>query len=292
MLKDAIGGIRDEAVALSEQGIWIALTGLIILLTDKVMKSSVANWALVAQFSDWLFNRGLRSGLPVSHVVFSAIFMILIIIAAVLRYSLLGWFSILSDFPTDPDYGLNSITWVEVLFAFCVANREMVFDLITYGIRMILDALELVFVKTPWIVIASLIVLLTRLTAGIRTAIWLASFLAYMGLLGFWEKAMTTLALLGKATCLSVLIGIPVGMFCACRPRIYSFIQLFMDFMQTMPAFVFMMPVIAFFGSDKPAALVSTLIFGGTPVVRLTVLCLRGVPDSVREAAVSFGANK
>lgn len=110
MLKDAIGGIRDEAVALSEQGIWIALTGLIILLTDKVMKSSVANWALVAQFSDWLFNRGLRSGLPVSHVVFSAIFMILIIIAAVLRYSLLGWFSILSDFPTDPDYGLNSIT--------------------------------------------------------------------------------------------------------------------------------------------------------------------------------------
>ena len=139
MLKDAIGGIRDEAVALSEQGIWIALTGLIILLTDKVMKSSVANWALVAQFSDWLFNRGLRSGLPVSHVVFSAIFMILIIIAAVLRYSLLGWFSILSDFPTDPDYGLNSITWVEVLFAFCVANREMVFDLITYGIRMILD---------------------------------------------------------------------------------------------------------------------------------------------------------
>ena len=56
-----------------------------------------------------------------------------------LTLSLLGWFSILSDFPTDPDYGLNSITWVEVLFAFCVANREMVFDLITYGIRMILD---------------------------------------------------------------------------------------------------------------------------------------------------------
>lgn len=157
---------------------------------------------------------------------------------------------------------------------------------------MILDALELVFVKTPWIVIASLIVLLTRLTAGIRTAIWLASFLAYMGLLGFWEKAMTTLALLGAAACLSVLIGIPVGRFCACRPRIYSFIQLIMDFMQTMPAFVFMIPVIAFFGSDKPAALVSTLIFGGTPVVRLTVLCLRGVPDGVREAAVSFGANK
>ena len=113
-----------------------------------------------------------------------------------------------------------------------------------------------------------------------------------MGLLGFWEKATTTLALLGTAACLSILIGIPLGMFCTRRPRFYSFIQPIMDFMQTMPAFVFMIPVIAFFGTGKPAAVVTTMIFGGTPVVRLTVLGLRGVPDSVREAAISFGANK
>jgi glycine betaine/proline transport system permease protein len=291
-LEDAIGGIRDEAIVLSEQGIWIALTGLIILVIVKAVQSTVANWTLEARFSDWLSNRSLRSGLPVSHVVFSAIFMVLIVIAAVLHYSLPGRFSVLSDFPTDPDYRLNSIAWVEAFFAFCVANGEVMFDFVTYGIRMILDALELVFVKTPWIVIASLIVLLTWLTAGIRTAIWSTSFLAYMGLLGFWEKAMTTLALLGTAACLSILIGIPLGMFCARRPRFYSFIQPIMDFMQTMPAFVFMIPVIAFFGTGKPAAVVTTMIFGGTPVVRLTVLGLRGVPDSVREAAISFGANK
>ena len=291
-LEDAIGGIRDEAIVLSEQGIWIALTGLIILVIVKAVQSTVANWTLEARFSDWLSNRSLRSGLPVSHVVFSAIFMVLIVIAAVLHYSLPGRFSVLSDFPTDPDYRLNSIAWVEAFFAFCVANGEVMFDFVTYGIRMILDALKLVFVKTPWIVIASLIVLLTWLTAGIRTAIWSTSFLAYMGLLGFWEKAMTTLALLGTAACLSILIGIPLGMFCAHRPRFYSFIQPIMDFMQTMPAFVFMIPVIAFFGTGKPAAVVTTMIFGGTPVVRLTVLGLRGVPDSVREAAISFGANK
>jgi len=291
-LEDAIGGILDEAIVLSEQGIWIALTGLIILVIVKAVQSTVANWALEARFSDWLSNRSLRSGLPLSHVVFSAIFMVLIVIAAVLHYSLPGRFSVLSDFPTDPDYRLNSIAWVEAFFAFCVANGEVMFDFVTYGIRMILDALELVFVKTPWIVIASLIVLLTWLTAGIRTAIWSTSFLAYMGLLGFWEKAMTTLALLGTAACLSILIGIPLGMFCARRPRFYSFIQPIMDFMQTMPAFVFMIPVIAFFGTGKPAAVVTTMIFGGTPVVRLTVLGLRGVPDSVREAAISFGANK
>ncbi|WP_375589200.1 ABC transporter permease subunit [Hoeflea alexandrii] len=291
-LEAAIGGIRDEAAALSEQGVTIALGGLALLIAIKAVQATVANWALEARFSEWLSNPGIRSGLPVSNIVASAVFMALIAVAAMVHYSFPGRFGLLTEFPTDPDYRLVSIDWVEAFFAFCVANGEVLFDFITYCIRLVLDALELVFVSTPWIVIASLIVLLTWLTAGIRTAIWSAAFLSYMGLLGFWDKAMTTLALLGTAACLSILIGIPLGMFCARRPRFYSFIQPIMDFMQTMPAFVFMIPVIAFFGTGKPAAVVTTMIFGGTPVVRLTVLGLRGVPDSVREAAISFGANK
>lgn len=291
-LQAAIGGIRAEAEVLAGQGLWIALSGLAILIAGKAAQATVANWALETRFSDWLSDRTIRSGLPVPQIVFNAVFMVLIVLAAMLHYSLPGRFTLLSDFPTNPDYRLNSIAWVEAFFAYAVTNGEALFDLITYGIRMILDALELVFVSTPWIVIASLIVLLTWLTAGVRTAIWSTAFLSYMGLLGFWEKAMTTLALLGTAACLSILIGIPLGMFCARRPRFYSFIQPIMDFMQTMPAFVFMIPVIAFFGTGKPAAVVTTMIFGGTPVVRLTVLGLRGVPESVREAAISFGANK
>jgi glycine betaine/proline transport system permease protein len=216
----------------------------------------------------------------------------LIAMAAMIHYSFPGQFTLLSEFPTDPDYRLESISAVEAFFAFCVANGEALFDFITYGIRLLLDTLELIFVSTPWIVIASLIILLTWLTAGVRAAVWSGAFLSYMGLLGFWEKAMTTLALLGTAACLSIVIGIPLGMFCARRHRFYAFIQPIMDFMQTMPAFVFMIPVIAFFGTGKPAAVVTTMIFGGTPVVRLTVLGLRGVPDSVREAAISFGATK
>ena len=199
---------------------------------------------------------------------------------------------ILNSFPTDPAYRLTSIKWVEAFFNFATVNGDALFDIITYGIRLLLDALEVVFVKTPWIVIIAFITLLTWLTAGFRMAIYSAAFLSYMGLLGFWEKAMTTLALLGTAACLSIAIGIPLGMYCARRPRVYSFIQPIMDFMQTMPAFVFMIPVIAFFGTGKPAAVVTTMIFGGTPVVRLTVLGLRGVPEHVREAAISFGANK
>ena len=291
-LEANIGGIRVEAEAIAATGPTVALTGLIILILVKIAQSIMANTALEARFSDWMSDRSVRFGLPVTHIVLSAIFMALIAFAAMMHYSFPGRFSLLSDFPTDPDIRLGSIDRVEAFFNWAVLNGEVLFDAITYLIRMVLDALEIIFVSTPWIVIASLIVLLTWLTAGVRMAIYSSAFLAYMGLLGFWEKAMTTLALLGTAACLSILIGIPLGMFAARRPRFYKTIQPIMDFMQTMPAFVFMIPVIAFFGTGKPAAVVTTMIFGGTPVVRLTVLGLRGVPESVREAAISFGATK
>lgn len=291
-LEANIGGIREEAAALAAQGPWIVLTGIILLVLAKAAQATVANWALEGRFSDWLSDRSIRSGLPMEQIAFSAVFMILIVSTAMVHYSFPGRFSLLSAFPTDPDIRLTSIAWVEDFIAFCVRNSETFFEWLTFGIRSLLDALEVILVQTPWIVIASLIILLTWLTAGIRTAIYSGAFLGYMGLLGFWEAAMTTLALLGTAACLSIVIGIPLGMFAARRPRFYAFIQPIMDFMQTMPAFVFMVPVIAFFGVGKPAAVVVTMIFGGTPVVRLTVLGLRGVPESVREAAISFGANK
>ena len=291
-LEANIGGIRAEAEALAAQGPTIVMIGIGLLLFTKLVEAVVANTALEARFSDWLSDRSIRSGMPVPQIGFTAVFMALIVLAAVIHYSFPGRYAVLTDFPTIPEIRLTAIDWVEAFFNWAVLSGEAFFDAITYVIRLVLDALELVFVSTPWIVIASLIILLTWLTAGVRMAIYTAGFLAYMGFLGFWEKAMTTLALLGTAACLSILIGIPLGMFAARRPRFYAAIQPIMDFMQTMPAFVFMIPVIAFFGTGKPAAVVTTMIFGGTPVVRLTVLGLRGVPESVREAAISFGANK
>lgn len=291
-LEANIDGIRSEAQALAETGPQIMMTGLVILIVAKLIQVAVANWALEARFSEWLSNQSVRSGMPTSHMLFSGCFTVFIIVTAMVHYSFPGSFSVLSTFPTDTAIRLTGIAGVEAFFNWAVLSGEGLFDAITYVIRLVLDTLELVFVSTPWVVIAALIVLLTWLTAGIRMAVWSGTFLAYMGLLGFWDKAMTTLALLGTAACLSILIGIPLGLFASRRPRFYAFIQPIMDFMQTMPAFVFMIPVIAFFGTGKPAAVVTTMIFGGTPVVRLTVLGLRGVPESVREAAISFGANK
>ena len=291
-LEDAIGGIRLEAQQLEQSGVWIALTGLAILLAVKAVQAVVANSVLEKRFSEWLSDPSIRHGMPNHDILLSSVFVVVITLAAMVHYSFPGAYPLLNDFPTLPEIRLTAIAWVEAFFNFCVTHGEALFDFITYGIRLVLDALEVIFVQTPWIVIAAFIILMTWLSAGVTTAIYSGAFLAYMGFLGFWEKAMTTLALLGTAACLSIVIGIPLGMYCARRPRFYSFIQPIMDFMQTMPAFVFMIPVIAFFGTGKPAAVVTTMIFGGTPVVRLTVLGLRGVPEHVREAAISFGASK
>ena len=74
--------------------------------------------------------------------------------------------------------------------------------------------------------------------------------------------------------------------------RAYNAALPVLDFMQTMPAFVYLIPIIAFFGTGKPPGVLATLIFGMPPVVRLTALGMRGVPENTKEAAIAFGATK
>ena len=267
-LEANIGGIRAEAQALADQGIWIALTGLAILVIAKLVQATVANWALEARFSDWLSDRSIRSGMPQPHMIFSAVFVVLIMVIAMVHYSFPGRFGLLTEFPTHPDIRLTGIAWVEDFIAFCVRNSEAFFDGLTLGIRSLLDALEIILVQTPWIVIASLIVLVTWLSAGVRVAIFSGAFLAYMGLLGFWESGDDHPGAAGHGRLpLHRRSASRWACTAARRPRFYAVIQPIMDFMQTMPAFVFMVPVIAFFGVGKPAAVIVTMIFGGTPVV-------------------------
>ncbi|PPR75186.1 MAG: Glycine betaine/proline betaine transport system permease protein ProW [Alphaproteobacteria bacterium MarineAlpha3_Bin5] len=272
--------------------VWIVVSGIALLIIIKFVQGIMANNILEKRYSEWLSNRLINPGMTTKNYLLSIGFSSVIMFFSVVHYSFPGFFAVMNDFPTHPEIRLASIKWVETIFDYAVIKGDAVFTAITIGIRSVLDFLELLFVKTPWIVIITTIVVLTALSAGVRTAIYSAGFLAYMGFLGFWVKAMTTLALLGTAAILSIVIGIPLGIYCARHQRFYSMIRPIMDFMQTMPAFVFMIPVIAFFGTGKVAAVIITMIFGGTPVVRLTVLGLRGVPETIREAAIAYGASK
>ena len=291
-LEDAMKEYVVDVQQIEASAIWITISGIILLIFVKFIQGILANTVLEKRYSEWLSNKSISPGMKPKNYLLSIGFTIVIMFFSVIHYSFPGFFSIMNDFPTHPEIRLTSIKWVETIFDYAVIKGDAVFTAITIGIRSVLDFLELLFVKTPWIVIITTIVVLTALSAGIRTAIYSAGFLAYMGFLGFWVKAMTTLALLGTAAILSIAIGIPLGIYCARRQRFYSMIRPIMDFMQTMPAFVFMIPVIAFFGTGKVAAVIITMIFGGTPVVRLTVLGLRGVPETIREAAIAYGASK
>ena len=291
-LEEAARSYKLEAKIIEENAVYIAIFGLISLVIIKLIQGLIANNILEKKFSYWLSDSSISTGMKLKNYLFTIFFTFVIVIFTVIHYSFPDNINFLNNFPTHPDIRLVSINWIEKSFKIAVVKGDSFFDGISFGIRTVLDFLELLFLKTPWIVIFALIVLLTTLSAGPRAGIISGSFLVYMGLLGFWKLAMITIALLNTAAFLSIILGIPLGIFCSTRPRFYSFIRPIMDFMQTMPAFVFMIPIIAFFGVGKVAAVIITMIFGGTPVVRFTVLALKGVPSSVREAAISYGASK
>ncbi len=291
-LERAVESIKAEAAIADATALQIVIWGIVGLLIIKLAQALLANPALQARFAKWLSDRKLGSGLNPQKIALASVLTGIAYVTCSLKFGFPEQVPSLQTFPTDPQVQVSVADGIKGWMADAAVSSEWFFDGLTFGIRSVLDTLEIVFVETPWPVMSGFIILLTGLSAGWRAAIFTAAGLAYLGYLGFWDKSMKTLALLGTAACISITLGIPLGIICARNLRLYSFVRPVLDFMQTMPAFVYLIPVIAFFGTGKPAAIVATMIFGGTPVVRLTVLGLRGVPETVREAAMAFGANK
>ena len=183
-------------------------------------------------------------------------------------------------------------TWMDGGFDWLSVQGAGVFDGVVATIRAVLDGLETVFVDTPWPVVMTVIVVVAWRLAGPRVAVFTAAALAYLALFGLWETSMVTVSLLGAAAFLCVLIGIPLGVWFGKSQRACNAALPVLDFMQTMPAFVYLIPIIAFFGTGKPPGVLATLVFGMPPVIRLTALGIRGVPESTKEAATAFGCTR
>ena len=109
--------------------------------------------------------------------------------------------------------------------------------------------------------------------------------------LGYWEDTILTVSLVLWATVLCTLIGVPLGIAAAHRPRLWSFLHPVLDMMQTIPTFVYLIPALIFFGLGVVAGLVATIIFVPAPI-RLTYLGVSSVPKPLTEAAESFGATR
>lgn len=289
-LEQALADAQAAAAAADATGLQYILAGLVFLIFAKCLSAALANAKLERQFIAWRSDHGVAHGVFAWRLVLGVILAGFVIGLSMIKFARPDALTFLKTFPTDRSWRLTAGDSVQAGFDAIKASGRGFFDSLTYGMRTLLDWIEIVLVDTPWPVVALVIIMLAYLSAGSRVAIFTGAALAYLGLLDFWEKAMTTVALLGAAALISITLGIPLGIYCARRPKVFAVIKPILDFMQSMPSFVYLIPVVAFIGSGKPAGVVATMIFGSPPVIRFTVLGLQQVPETVREAALAFGA--
>ena len=157
---------------------------------------------------------------------------------------------------------------------------------------MFLVWFEKLFINTPWPIIIFGILLLAWL--GSRSILIVTgTFLSFMliGYFGMWEDTMSTLAIILVATFLCISIGIPIGVAMARSSKVQAMIVPILDIMQTIPSFVYLIPVVMLLGIGKVPGLIAVCIYAIPPIVRLTNLGIRLVDKDVLEAADSFGAN-
>ncbi len=113
--------------------------------------------------------------------------------------------------------------------------------------------------------------------------------LTLISLMGFWSQLIDTLVLVIVSTVIILLIGIPLGILCAKSPKTDATVRPILDFMQTMPAFVYLIPAILFFSVGDVPGVLATVIFSLPPAVRMTSLGIKEVPEDIIEASLAFG---
>ena len=167
------------------------------------------------------------------------------------------------------------------------------FDSISNGIlAMLLKTENLLHIIPWWFYIIFVAFLAWKATRCLSTTIILPLSLILIGSFGLWKLAMGTLAIVIASVFLSLLIGIPVGILMAEAKGVEPIVKPILDAMQTMPSFVYLIPAMMFFGLGKVPAVLATLIYSLPPVIRLTNLGLKLVPQPAQEAAIAYGATK
>jgi glycine betaine/proline transport system permease protein len=144
----------------------------------------------------------------------------------------------------------------------------------------------------PWLLILFFTAIAFLLSRKRGIAVFTLLGLLLIWNMGLWEPTISTLALVLISTVFAIAIGIPLGIFAALNQVFYRVIMPVLDFAQTMPAFVYLIPAIPFFGLGPVAAIFSTVIFSMPPAIRLTCLGIKQVPGELVEAADAFGSTK
>ena len=190
-------------------------------------------------------------------------------------------------------YRIRIGKWFEAIIEWLTDNLGWLFDAISFVVEGLIDAFEAVIGFPPAIVTIVIIAALAWLAAGkkLTFAVGTALGLLLIDSIDLWDRAVETLSLVLVAALIALLIGIPTGIFASRNEKVSeNMIRPTLDFMQTMPAFVYLIPAVIFFGLGTVSGAIATIIFSMPPVVRLTNLGIRQVPAEVVEAGRSLGS--
>ncbi|MEM9576509.1 MAG: ABC transporter permease subunit [Pseudomonadota bacterium] len=198
------------------------------------------------------------------------------------------------NFFTDPFYYIqfDISEWADGIKDWAIANRSLI-QPFKKTINDMIVWLEQLFVGTPVILMIVIIGFIAWQAAGRRVAIASVLCLVVTGSLSpeAWELTMITLAIVLMSVFFAVVVGLPLGILAGKSNTFQAIARPILDTMQTIPSFVYLVPVVMLIGIGNVAGVVVTMVFAVPPLVRLTSLGIRGVDQSVVEAARAFGAS-
>ncbi|MFC3170192.1 ABC transporter permease [Paracoccus fontiphilus] len=170
------------------------------------------------------------------------------------------------------------------------ANFHGVFALITRVIEAVLGGIEAALLVLPAFAVIAIVVAAAFFAAGLRVAILAAFCLGFCWLAGLWEASMQTIALVVVAVAIAVAIAFPLGILAARRRRVEAALRPILDVMQTVPPWVYLIPAVMIFSLGRVPAIIATIVYGIPPMLRLTTLAFRGVPNDLKELGQAIGA--
>lgn len=199
---------------------------------------------------------------------------------------------VLQQFFANPRDYLPVGKWVNDGISFLLDNNAKAFDVIGDGINVLARLIESGLQALPAWLLIGLFVTVSFCRLSWKFALFTAASLSFIVVIGFWDHTVMTLALITTATMVSLSIGIPLGIWCAKDNRVNALVRPVLDFMQTMPAFVYLIPAAMLFGLGRVPGILATVIFAMPPAVRLTNLGIRQVSKEQVEAGYAFGSSE
>ncbi|TFH86035.1 proline/glycine betaine ABC transporter permease [Billgrantia azerbaijanica] len=190
-------------------------------------------------------------------------------------------------------YTLPLDDWIEFFVKdWLVPNFRPVFQAVQWPIDQVLGGLEAFLLWLPYPVFVVVVPLIAWRVAGGGVALFTLLSLLFIDLLGIWRETMVTLAMILTAVAFCVLVGVPLGILAARSDRFASIIRPVLDIMQTIPPFVYLVPIVMLFGVGIVPGVIATIIFALPPVIRLTNLGIRQVQAELVEAGLAFGSTR